>query len=131
MRDDLQTYAEKMEPRATGVISSDVIDSGGASDYGKTPEGNFLQVQVTEEFASGGAASLKVSLAHSDDNISYENTTLVTTDIAKADLVAGKKVLCQPLPVGFKRYSKVTAEVKTAAFTAGSISAWIGHRQEG
>ncbi len=130
MRDNLLVYSDKMEPRAAGASESDVIDFGeGRSDYGKSVPSNFFQVRVTEAFASGGAGTLKVELKHSDDGTTF-STAIATDALALTGLKAGEMLVCQPLPVGFKRYSKVVATVATAAMTAGAVTAWIGDRME-
>lgn len=130
MRDSLLIYANKMEPRATGASESDVIDFGdGRSDYGKSIPNNFFQVSVKDTFTSGGAGTMKVELQHSDDGATF-STAIVTEALPLAKLGAGASLICQPLPVGFKRYSKVVVTVGTAAMTAGSVTAWIGERME-
>lgn len=130
MRDSLLVYADKMEPRATGASESDVIDFGkGRSDYGKSVPSNFFQVRVTEAFASGGAGTLKVELKHSDDGSDF-STAIATQNVALSGLTVGALLISQPLPVGFKRYSKVVATVETAEMTAGAVTAWVGERME-
>ena len=90
---------------------------------------NFFNVRITEAFAGGEGATLKVELQHSDDNSSF--TTAVASEALTVDkLTGGTLMACQPLPLKFKRYAKVVATVGTAAMTAGKISAWIGERVE-
>lgn len=128
MRDSLLVYADKMEPRTVGDIESDVIDFGGKeTDYGKTDGHNFFQVRATSAFAGGG--SLKVELHHSDDGVSFVKA-VGSEEIADTALTAGKMVICQSIPVGFKRYSKVVATVSGANMSGGAITAWIGTREE-
>lgn len=130
MRDSLLVYADKIEPRATGTSESDVIDFGeGRSDYGKSVPNNYFQVRATEAFTSGGAGTLKVELQHSDDGTTF-STAIATEALPLAKLGAGDLLISQPLPVGFKRFSKVVATVGTAAMTAGAVTAWIGERME-
>lgn len=129
MRDSLLVYTNEMKPRATGASSSDVIDFGeGGSDYGKSVPNNFFQVRVTEAFA-GTTGTLKVELQHSDDNVNFASV-IATEALPLAKLNAGALLISQPLPIGFKRYSKTNATVVTAAMTAGAITAWIGERME-
>lgn len=129
MRDSLQIYTKKMEPRTVGASSTDTIDFSDQSDYGKSDTANFFQVRITEAFAGGTGAKLKVELQHSDDNSAF-TTAIATAEVAVADLTAGKNMICQPLPTGFKRYSKVVATVSGAAMTGGTLTAWLGLREE-
>lgn len=130
MRDSLLVYADKMEPRAAAASSSDVIDFGeGQSDYGKSVPNNYFQIRTTEAFASAGAGTLKIELQHSDDGTTF-STAIATEVLPLAKLGAGALLISQPLPVGFKRYSKVVATVGTAVMTAGAFTAWIGERME-
>lgn len=129
MRDSLQIYTKKMEPRTVGALESDTLDFGGQSDYGKSDTANFFQVRLTDTFAGGSGAKLKIELKHSDDNSTFV-TAISTGEIEVADLTAGKLVICQPIPTGFKRYSKVVATVSGAAMTDGTFTAWLGFREE-
>lgn len=129
MRDGLLVFSD-MKPRTTGAASSEVIDfNEGKSDYGKSYPCNFFNVRVTEAFAGGEGATVKVELQHSDDNSAF--TTAVAGEALTVDkLTGGTLITCQSLPLKFKRYAKVVATVGTAAMTAGKISAWIGERVE-
>lgn len=130
MRDSLLVYADKMEPRAIGASNSEEIDFGeGQSDYGKSVPNNFFQVRAIEAFASGGAGTLKVELQHSDNGTNF-STAIATEALSLDKLGAGKQLISQPLPVGFKRYSKVVVTVGTAVMTAGAVTAWVGERME-
>lgn len=124
MRDNSQVYAENLKPR-TGVTSSDTIDFGVGTDYGKTDGQNFLQVRVLEDFAGNG--TVKIALQHSDNDATY--SPVIEKEFSVADLKAGKMAICQSVPVGFKQYSKVDVTL-SGAMTAGALTAWIGTREE-
>lgn len=126
MRDNLQVYTDKIEPRSVGIISSDIIDFGVGTDYGKTDGQNVWQVRVIEAFAGGG--EVKISLQHSDDGVNY--SSLIAKEFSATTLKAGTMAICQPIPVGFKRFSKTEVEVIDSGFTAGAITSWLGTREE-
>lgn len=91
-----------------------------------------IDVFITEDFASGGAATLTIEL-QVDDNTSFSSpTTVYTTEtIALADLVAGYQLPPMYLPEGInERYARLNYTVGTTSFTAGQITAGItGGRQ--
>ena len=129
MRDNLQIYTKDLQPRAVAATETNTLDFGGQSDYGKSETANYFQVRVTQAFAGASGSKLKVELKHSDDNTNFV-TVCASDETAVADLIACKSMICQALPVGFKRYSKVVATVSGAAMTQGALTAWLGLREE-
>lgn len=93
-----------------------------------------FEVIVTEQFLSGGAATLSVALQVADDTaFSVNLDTVKTSDtIALAELTVGKNVfpdLYLPTEVD-QRYCRLVYTIGTATTTAGKISAFVsGGRQ--
>lgn len=92
-----------------------------------------LEVVVTEDFASAGAATLTVAL-QTDNDVAFGSAKTIKTSatIALADLVAGKNIfpdLFVPTDVA-ERYVRLQYTIGTATTTAGKITAGIsGGRQ--
>lgn len=86
----------------------------------------WLNIVVTTVLDSAGkAATLTVTLV-TGTTTSPSTTALSTAAIAEASLVDGYCILSVPLPMGLKRYNKLTYTVGTEDFTGGNVSAWIG-----
>lgn len=84
----------------------------------------YLLCQVDEDFASGGAATLQVTLESDDDEAFGSATTVLQSQaFALADLIAGKQLLPQNLPYDItERYIRVTYTIGTATTTAGTVT---------
>lgn len=86
-----------------------------------------ILIQITEDFASGGAATLQVAL-QVDDNTGFSSATTVWTSqqLALADMVAGKVFELEYMPRGVnERYGKLVYTIGTATTTAGKITAGV------
>lgn len=114
-----------------GLDSANTLDLLNARDLGVTAGGMRIQLVftcLTVFAASGGAASLIISISGSADNITF--TKLTQTDsvgIAKALLLAGT-VIRLPMPpiaanpgAALPRYIKATYTAVTNAFTSGTF----------
>lgn len=125
------------------AASTNVIDLGEAG----TPHGAggpllrnlgigacipFL-IQVTEDFAAAGAATLNVQL-QTDDNDAFASPTTVwqTGELALADLPAGANLgVVNYIPKGVnnngvvERYFRLNYVVATGPMTAGKITAGV------
>ncbi len=92
----------------------------------------YLVVQMDVAATSGGSATLTIQLA-SDAGASIATNGTATVHaqsaaIPVASLVAGYRVLVVPLPSGtYERYLGILQVTGTAAFTAGSVSAFLTH----
>lgn len=118
------------------VAATNVIDLGApgitglgataSQDVGKGGEVPIL-FQVTETFASAGAATLSVDLLTSAAADMSSPTVVRTTGvIAKALLVAGYEISIAHLPIGMTgRYLSAQYTIGTAATSAGKITAGV------
>lgn len=113
-----------------GYTTSQDAPSGVAQDIGKGYPVEFL-CQVTEDFASGGAATVTVTL-ETDDNEGFSSAKVLYTSqaFALADLVAGKHLLPEHVPYGTEQYVRVGYAIGTASTTAGKVTTGIvcGHQ---
>jgi len=125
--------------QAAGPVFSDVLNQLGnpgyttsqdaplgiQQDLGKGTPVPFL-CQVTEDFASGGAATLVVSLETSVDEAFTSPITLMTSGtFAIADLVAGTHLLPEHVPYGSLQYLRVKYQIAIADTTAGKVTCGI------
>lgn len=110
-----------------GATGSDVNGNTPISDPGRSHVP--IHVQVTETFASAGAATMKVDLVMADNDALTSNLVVLqsTDTIALATLVAGYQFRLGPsLPPGvLKRYFGFRYTVGTATMTAGKITAAV------
>ena len=120
---------------STNTIDLSPIASGITRDIGPGKPIPVL-VQVTEDFAAAGAATLAVAL-QVDDNSSFSSPKTVASipATALADLKAGKQVNLDYIPRGTKeRYLRLNYTVATGPMTAGKIKAGVlfgGHQTNG
>lgn len=92
----------------------------------------WFVAQVDVAATSGGAATLVLKLASdaqaaiATDGSATEH--IVSASIAVASLTAGRRIVAARLPSGtYERFLGVLQVTGTAAFTAGSISAFLTH----
>lgn len=119
---------------STNTIDLGPIDAGMRRDIGPGKPIPVL-LQVVEDFAAAGAATLTVAL-QVDDNTAFSSPKTVATlsAIALADLKAGKQLPLDFIPRGTnERYMRLNFTVATGPMTAGRITAGItvGHQTNG
>jgi hypothetical protein len=102
-----------------------VSTSGGG--VGISPHTTFNMVVGTEDFASGGSATVRFEIQGSN-NLSTWVTLYASEDIAVADLVAGYEIMKGVRIGDAKKYKDIrfNAAVGTANLTAGKVFAWLG-----
>lgn len=92
-------------------------------------EGIYLVAQMATTATSGGSATLTVQFVTADNAALTTNPVVLVASAAVpvADLTAGKRIIAVPLPkgAGTKRYLGVRQVTGTAAFTGGTISAFL------
>lgn len=133
-KQSLLSDSQNLAQAAGSYYSTNILDLGAPGtpvrgnqlvrDVGKGTPIPFL-IQVDETFASGGAATLVVSI-EVDDNDSFSSATTVWTSptIALATLAAGYRFNNVYLPEGVnERYARIKYVIGTAAMTAGKITA--------
>lgn len=88
----------------------------------------YVVIAVEDAATSGGNATASFSIV-TDDNPSLSSPAVLATTAAVpvADMTAGKlvAVLALPTGVGVQRYLGLQQTTGTAAFTAGSVNAYI------
>ncbi len=117
--------------------STNIIDTGapgtvyGAAaalgrDVGKGNPVNVL-AQVTQTFASAGAATLQFKIETADNAAFTTNKQVLAESraYALAELVAGKQFEVQYLPNNCRRYIRISYVIGTATTTAGTCTAGI------
>lgn len=124
-------YSDVLNLRGdAGYTTSVDAPSGITHDIGKGYPVELL-IQITEDFASGGAATLDVSL-ETDDNEAFSSATTVVASqqFALASLTAGTHLLVQHVPYGCEQYIRINYTIGTATTTAGKVTAGIvmGHQ---
>lgn len=111
----------------------DAIDLQSLRDIGADAN-VFLVVQMATTATSGGAATLQIELVTDAqdpplvDGSATEHITSMTFPLAS--LTAGAELIKMLLPpempgATYERYLSIIANVGTAAFTAGSINAFL------
>lgn len=110
------------------ALGTDAFGGTVSGDVGKARQVDFL-CQVTEDFASAGAATVQAQLVTADDAGLTSNVTVLRDSgaIAKATLVAGYRfAIGGPLPEGInQRYLGVKYTIGTATTTAGKVTAGV------
>lgn len=105
------------------TASTNIIDTGNAADEG-IGENMFLVAQVDTTATSGGSATLTPVLSDSADGSTFADV-VVGQATAVASLTAGRQLMRLRLPIGLRRYIRVTWRVGTAALTAGKFDAFL------
>jgi hypothetical protein len=113
--------------------STNVLDFGANADRGAGMGRNMdFHVQVLENFAAAGAATLQIAAQVSTDNATWKDLILSPV-MAKADLVLGAKLFRYPVPfdglndtalTGW-RYLRLNYTVATGPFTAGKVISYL------
>lgn len=119
---------------STNTIDLGPIMAGVKRDIGPGKPIPLL-LQVVEDFAAAGAATLAVSL-QVDDNTAFSSPKTVASLSAMdlASLKAGKQLPLDYIPRGTdERYMRLNYTVGTGPMTAGRITAGIavGHQTNG
>lgn len=136
---DLQNLAQV----AGSYLSDKSYDFGevGADGEGRSPiydpgrgQDIALVVQVTETFASAGAATVTAELVMADDEALTSNLTVLRSSgaIDKALLTAGYQFrIGGVIPVGIsQRYLGMRYTIGVATTTAGRVSAWLAEHAQ-
>jgi Bbp16 len=133
IRDALTTFGENqdLDTEADIVTFTNQIDLGVAGRDPGQGQPVYLNFVVTEAFTDGGdSATLQLTVA-SDDSATINETTatehLKTPLYLKAALPLGAIYSFQLPSEGtvYERYLGLRAEVATAGFDAGMITAWL------
>jgi hypothetical protein len=120
------SQGQSVASAAGDVVSTDVIDTGSATDIGM---GEELEIMVTIGTAvtSAGAATLQPVL-QTADNVSFSTNLTeypLRGALALAALTANTDIYVGRLPVGLRRYIRMVYRIGTATTTAGTVSAHI------
>ena len=113
-----------------GYTTSQDAPNGITQDLGKGYPTEFL-CQITEDFASGGAATIQATLETATDEVFTSPVELVVgPTLALADMIAGAYLLPQHVPYGSLQWVRVKYTIATATTTAGKVTAGIvcGHQ---
>lgn len=126
---DNQTLLSDRQAITTTAASTNVIDLGPVRiprDIG-TGKCIPIRIQVVENFAAAGAATLTVAMqVDSVENFASPKTVWATSALALADLVAGKVIIPEYIPRGVdERYLRLNYTVATGPMTAGKIMAGV------
>ena len=120
-------YSDVLDRGADGYTTSVDAPSGVGFDLGKGSPVELL-CQVTQDFASGGAATLVAVLETATDEAFTTPVALITSKtFALAELVAGAHLLPEHVPYGTLRYVRIKYTIATATTTAGTVTAGIPH----
>ncbi len=123
-------YSDILDLHGDGYTTSQDAPLGVTPDLGKGYPVEIL-AQVTEDFASGGAATLVATLQTSiTEAFTVPIDLAASAAFALADLVAGKNLLPEHVPYGAKQYLRIKYVIGTATTTAGTVTAGIvcGHQ---
>ncbi len=102
-------------------ISTNVVKAPANTAWGEPLN---IPIQVTEDFVSAGAATLKVQL-YTDSVVGFGSEVLLAESavIAKSVLVAGYVFSVQFLPEGDLGFLRIKYVIGTATTTAGLVTA--------
>lgn len=132
--DALATFASDtaLNTGAAGdYVIGDQIDLGVAADGLGALVGLsalYLVIVVEDAATSGGAATASFSLLTDTDSALGSPTVLLTTPVyALADMAAGAllAVIALPISLSLERYIGLRQTTAVAAFTGGSINAYL------
>lgn len=103
--------------------SDNIIDLTKAGD---AIDSLWLVVGVQTTVTSDGNATVTFALqTDSAANFATADTLLTTAALAKTALTAGTQVIKARIPMGCKRYLRVTYAIGTAVLTAGKFDAYL------
>lgn len=103
--------------------SDNIIDLTAAGD---AIDSLWLVVAVQTTVTSDGNATVAFALqTDSAANFATADTLLSTAALAKTALTAGTQVIRTRIPMGCKRYLRVTYNIGTAVLTAGKFDAYL------
>lgn len=108
---------------STNIIDMGALRSGPNEEVKSRQQDPFIYLQVTEAFTSAGAATLVISIQHSDTVGSGYVERVATPALALATLVKGMKRRFDLSDT--KRFVKIIYTVGTATTTAGKVDAVI------
>ncbi len=105
------------------AVSTNVVD---LTKPGDAVDSLWLQVLCTESAVSTGDATVAIALETSDTEVFTSADTLIATAaLAKTVISAGKALLTARLPMGCKRFLRMSYTVGTAALTKGKFTAFL------
>lgn len=121
--DKLQMFSESQVVTASAASTS-VVDLGAAGEA----IGNelYLVVQVPVAATATGAATVAIDLeTDSDEAFGTKQTLFSSGPIGKAALSVGAEPVKVKLPIGLKRYLRLSYTVATGPLTAGKFTAFL------
>jgi len=125
--DNQETFSLAQAVTALGdTASTNIYDTGSAADIGPGTA-IFIFVKTQAAFASAGAATLQVVLQDAALEAGpFADVQTISGTVALAGLTANTKQVRARLPIGLRRYLRLSYRVGTAAMTAGSVTAFMG-----
>jgi hypothetical protein len=114
--------AQSVAAAAGDVVSTNVLDTGDASDKG-IGEPIYLFVKMVAALVGVGA-SIQVVLQDSADNSSFADVQAGKV-IAVGSAGANAELLKQRLPTGLRRYLRVVYRISGATTSAGTADAYL------
>lgn len=111
------------------TVSTNVYDTGANADAG-IGESGLLQIQIgTAALSATGTIQFVLQC---DDNVGFASPKEypLTLALAQALLTAGTVAYQGKLPIGLERYLRVVYRVATAAFTQGTVNAYMSKQQQ-
>lgn len=126
MTDLKWTFSDGQLLTSVGTVDCDnPVDIGRVTPKigGGTPL--WVNVQVGTKFASGGSATLQVTL-ETGATVGGDTQLWQSQAWAVADCIAGKVLASIPLPSECLQFLLPTYAVAASAMTSGDINAWIG-----
>jgi hypothetical protein len=130
----LSTNTVDLRPTGTNPAGNNTVVPGATAGVTLTPindvaRGQQLEplVQITEAFASGGAATLTVEIITADDAALTTNVTsrATTGALALATLILGRQLNLAIPPGVTQRYMGMRYTIAAAAMTSGRITAGL------
>lgn len=113
---DAQAVTATGDTPSTNIIDTGLGDSGAGEPL-------WLRVATKNAVTSGGAATVAIVLSDSADGTTFADVMIVTPAQLQAFYTANKEVVRARLPVGLRRYIRVTYRVATAVLTGGTFDA--------
>ena len=123
---DMQTLFSDAQAITATAVSTNVVQIGSVSSPGDAGAGTAipLLIQVVEDFNT--LTSLDVSIEVDDNEAFASAKTVMTVNVPLADLVAGKQITPQYVPLGTdETFMRLNFTVVGAAPTLGKVTAGI------
>ena len=115
--------AQSVASAAGDVISTNVYDTGAATDVGIGAD-IYLYAKMNAALVGAGA-SIAVVLQDSADNSTFADVQVVSKVVPVASATLNAELVRARLPIGLRRYLRLVYRISGATTTAGTVSSFL------